>query len=329
MVKSVSFPKKLYYVARMIGAFAGPAVERWSTRPALPATPPSVAFALGNGITLWHLPVGVVRVREWHRELPLELAEVDDGLRFPVMMSNTSITGWLECAAWLIDHPERYILIDTGESISFGTPAYFKGVPKMLSNGYPKIIDATAANENVLTQALSTAGVSAEDIDLCVLTHTHSDHIGNIDQLDHSTPILVSQQELAPVGRGGRLLAKLPQGERVKTTALTQQHKIFGNVMPLTKSNDVFVISTPGHTVGHQSVVIDLGERQIVIAGDAAFDDQQVLNKAIPGIVENRLLTLQTYEALLRAQQAKPTLNLFTHDSTNRRKLSEFSRLVN
>ncbi len=42
----------------------------------------AVAFELGNGITLWHLPVGWVRVREWHRELPQELAEVDDDLRF-------------------------------------------------------------------------------------------------------------------------------------------------------------------------------------------------------------------------------------------------------
>lgn len=328
MKKTISFPTKLYYVARMISAFAGPPIARWSARPALPVTPPPAAFALGNGVTLWHLPVGLVRVREWHRELPRELAEVDDALRFPVMMSNTRITDWLDCAAWLIDHPERYILIDTGESISFGTPAYFKGVAKTLSNAYPKIIDATAANENVLTQALATVGVAPGDIELCVLTHTHSDHIGNIDQLDHSTPLLVSPQELKPSGRGGRLLGRLPQGGRVKTTSLTQQHNVFGSVMPLTEGNDVFVISTPGHTVGHQSVVIDLGERQVVIAGDVAFDDQQLLNKAVPGIVENRQLTLQTYEALLRAQQAKPTLNLFTHDSTNRRKLSEFSRLV-
>lgn len=326
MVKNVSFPAKLYYIARMIGAFAGPPIARWSARPSLPVTPPPAAFELGNGITLWHLPVGLVRVREWHRELPQELAEVDDALRFPVMMSNARITSWLDCSAWLIDHPERYILVDTGESISFGTPAYFKGVPKTLSNAYPKIIDATAATENVLANALATVGVAIQDIDVCVLTHTHSDHIGNIDQLDHSTKLLVSPQELIPSARGGRLLARLPQGERVTTTSFVQQRDVFGSVMPLTDRNDVFIVSTPGHTVGHQSVVIDLEGRQVVIAGDAAFDDQQVRNKAIPGIVENRQLTLETYEILQRAQQTKPTLSLFTHDPTNRDKLAKFSR---
>ncbi len=184
------------------------------------------------------------------------------------MMSNACITDWLECTAWLIDHPDRTILVDTGESIGFGSPAYFKGVVRSLSNAYPKIIDATAANDKVLTQALAGAGVAPGGIDLCVLTHTHSDHIGNIEQLDNSTRILVSPQELTPAGRGGRLLGKLPRGERMRTTAPTTEHEVFGNVMPLTENKDVFVVSTPGHTVGHQSVVIDLGERQVVIAGD-------------------------------------------------------------
>lgn len=93
--------------------------------------------------------------------------------------------------------------------------------------------------------------------------------------------------------------------------------------MPLTERKDVFVISTPGHTVGHQSVVIDLGERQVIIAGDAAFDDQQVRNRAVPGIFEDRERTLQTYEVLHRAQQMKPTLHLFTHDPSNRRYVRE------
>lgn len=217
MATTVSLPTKLYYIARMIGAFVGSPVSRWSARPALPLTPTPAAFELGNGVTLWHLPVGVVRVREWHRELPRELSEVDDELRFPMMMSNTRITSWLDCTAWLIDHPERCILVDTGESIGFGTSAYFEGVPKTLAKGYPKIIDATASDGNDLTQALAVAGVTPADVELCVLTHTHSDHIGNIDQLAVSTPVLVSPQELTPSARGGRLLAKLPQGGRVQT----------------------------------------------------------------------------------------------------------------
>ena len=309
----------------MIAAFAGPPIARWSPRPALPLASTPTPHDLGNGITLWHLPVGVVRIRERHRALPQELDRVDDKLRFPVMMSDRHLTGWLDCTAWLIDHPERRILIDTGDSAEFGTAAYFGAAAKSMGKIYPKIIDATAAPGNTLPAMVAATGHTLSDIDLCVLTHTHSDHVGNLDALAPATRLLVSPEELVPNARSGRLLPKLPQDGRVQETARTAVHPVFGPVMPLTARGDVFVTATPGHTVGHQSIVIDLGQRQIIIAGDAAFDDDQVTRDTIPGIVEQRYMTLQTYEMLRRANLSKPTLTLFTHDAANAAKLAAFA----
>ena len=116
MTMSLSLPRRLGHVARMIAAFAGPPIQKWSPRPLLSKRALPTSHDLGQGIKLWRLPVGVVRIRERHRALPPDLAQVDDKLRFPVMMSDRRITGWLDCTAWLIDHPERRILVDTGES---------------------------------------------------------------------------------------------------------------------------------------------------------------------------------------------------------------------
>ena len=324
MTNSLPLPRRLGHVARMISAFAGPPVARWSPRPPLPTPPTPGSYDLGGGITLWRLPVGVVRVRERHRALPTDLERVEDELRFPVMMSDRQITGWLDCTAWLIDHPERRILIDTGESAGFGTPEYFGAAAKSMGKMYPKIIDATAAPRNDLSATIAATGHALEDIDLCVLTHTHSDHVGHLDALAPSTRLLVSPEELVPGARSGRLLPKLPHDGRVQRTARSSSHAVFGPIMPLTDRGDVFVASTPGHTAGHQSVVIDLGERRIVVAGDAAFDDDQVARSVIPGIVEQRAATLETYETLRRAAREKPTLMLFTHDPANATKLAGF-----
>jgi glyoxylase-like metal-dependent hydrolase (beta-lactamase superfamily II) len=297
---------------------------RWSPRPALPATQAPEAYALGQGIILWRLPVGLVRIRERHRALPTDLAEVDDKLRFPVMMSDRRITGWLDCTVWLIDHPEGTILVDTGESAEFGTPAYFGAAAQRMGRIYPKIIDATATPGTDLASQVALTGIALDRIGLCVLTHTHSDHIGNLDCLSANTRLLVSPQEIVPMQRSGRLLAKLPNDGRLRQTALEHPHPVVGCVMPLSARGDVFVIPTPGHTVGHQSIVIDLGARQVVLAGDAAFDDDQVAQGVIPGIVESRAQTLATYDALSRMKQHKPTLTLFTHDPRNPEKLSAF-----
>ncbi len=324
MTKSLSLPRRLGHVAGMIAAFAGPPIQRWSPRPPLPASPVPTAHPLGDGITLWRLPVGAVRIRERHRALPPDLAEIDDKLRFPVMMSDRSITGWLDCTAWLIDHPERRILVDTGESAAFGTPEYFGDAAKSMGKIYPKIIDATAAPGNDLEAMVKATGHALSDIDMCVLTHSHSDHVGNLDLLAKTTQLLVSPEELAPVPRSGRLLAKLPQDGRVQQTARTEAHDVFGLIMPLTTGGQVFVAATPGHTGGHQSVVIDLGDRRIVLAGDAAFDDDQVSGGTIPGIVEDRAATLKTYDMLRRAGEEARTLTLFTHDPANPAKLKSF-----
>lgn len=119
------------------------------------------------------------------------------------MMSDRRITGWLDCTAWLIDHPERRILVDTGESAAFGTPAYFADVPRSLAKSYPKIIDATARDGNDLARMLAAAGFKPGDLELCVLTHTHSDHSGNLDHLDRSTRLLVSPKNSCPAGAAG------------------------------------------------------------------------------------------------------------------------------
>lgn len=48
--------------------------------------------------------------------------------------------------------------------------------------------------------------------------------------------------------------------------------------------------------------MIDLGDRRIVIAGDAAFDGNQVTRGTIPEFVEKRAATLHTYDMLRRAR---------------------------
>jgi hypothetical protein len=61
-----------------------------------------------------------------------------------------------------------------------------------------------------------------------VLTHTHSDHIDNIDQLDHSTLLLVSPQEHIHSARGGRFLAMFSKGGRVMKASFMWQQGVYG-----------------------------------------------------------------------------------------------------
>lgn len=319
--------ERLKYVSGLLRAVAGPPLARAPAAPP-PKTRAPIGWALGPGLRLWRLPVGFVRVRQWHRALPAALADLPDDLRFPAMMSDPRLTEWLDCVAWLIEHRERRILVDTGESADFGAAAYFGAASGARRRIYTRILDAAVPPEQDFETALSATGVPLADIDLCVLTHTHSDHVGNVARLDRRSRLLVCERELTPSARSGRLLEKLPRDGRVTSPVFDAEIAALGPASRLTERGDIFVAPTPGHTIGHQSVLIDLGDRQALIAGDAAFDDAQVAGGIIPGIVEDARETLQTYERLRKLASVKPTILLFTHDANTIATLDAFAPRV-
>ena len=135
-----------------------------------------------------------------------------------------------------------------------------------------------------LLEKLRAEGVSPEDVDTVVFTHLHPDHTGwnvqgEADQLrltfprarhiahraDWETfqrpevkegfPFPYVDQIVTPLERLGAL--ELNDGERALTEEMT-------------------ILHTPGHTPGHQSVLINSGGARAIITGDAIAHPIQV-----------------------------------------------------
>ena len=310
-------------LARFAAALLGRPVRRWAPEASLPADA-AEGFALGPDLTLWRLPVGWVRIRERHRRLEPGIDWTPDDFRFPMMMADSRITEWLTCTAWLIAHPEATILVDTGEAPDFGEASYFEGAGAATRWIYPRIIDCQSAPDSSLPAMLARTGRTMEEVDLCVLTHLHSDHVGNVPRLAGRTRIVTSELETQYLARSGRLPFKLPQDGRVRLVKEEEgaPDRTFASACPLVTRGDIRLVPTPGHTIGHASVLIDLGDRRVLLAGDAGFSDADVAQGAIPGIVERLDATRDTY-ARLRAEHDRGTLILYTHDPANSAKLRE------
>ena len=86
-------------------------------------------------------------------------------------------------------------------------------------------------------------GVFPKDVDTVVLTHSHNDHIGNIDMFPNAKIMMHSAEENT-----------IPNAET------------FDSNMQLTK--EVRLVHTPGHTKGSVSVFVD-AEMKYAITGDA------------------------------------------------------------
>jgi N-acyl homoserine lactone hydrolase len=136
---------------------------------------------------------------------------------------------------WTIDHPAGRVLVDTG-----------------MIDSRPEINDMspTPHPENI-----------PRDVACVINTHLHYDHCGG-NRLFPGVPIHVQAREPADA----RSLDNYTIREWVDFDGATYvEHEGEVEVLP-----GIRLLPTPGHTDGHQSVLVETGERPVVVGGDVA-----------------------------------------------------------
>jgi glyoxylase-like metal-dependent hydrolase (beta-lactamase superfamily II) len=128
-----------------------------------------------------------------------------------------------------------------------------------------------------LASALATAGVSPDEIDAVVITHLHSDHVSGAVSggkiLFPNARHLVQHAELRWLERtGGPVLTEII--EPIREAGLLDAPEGETRLSPAVK-----IVPTPGHTPGHQSVIV--GDDELVIAGDVLHHPIQLADASI------------------------------------------------
>jgi N-acyl homoserine lactone hydrolase len=129
-----------------------------------------------------------------------------------------------------------------------------------------------------LASQLRALGLRPEDIELAVMTHLHVDHASGMADLPRATFVCSSEEWAASQVRLGVFQGyrrrRLPDFEQILRIDFGSQGAPYG---PFEKTLDLFgdgsvrLLSTPGHTLGHLSVLLQLAERQALVIGDAVF----------------------------------------------------------
>ncbi|MGW7006042.1 N-acyl homoserine lactonase family protein [Streptomyces sp. NPDC054933] len=194
--------------------------------------------------------------------------------------------------AYLVRHDRGLILFDTGIGAADPeTEAHYR------------------PQRRGLQDALSTAGVTLADISLVVNCHLHFDHCGG-NPLMGGKPILVQDEELATARRGGYTIDALVDFPGATYEELTGEAEVWPGV---------WIIPPPGHTNGHQSLVLRQGDGTVVLAGQAHdfashFAADQMARQAVLDGIDQPLPTYQTW--LNRLTDFDPRRVFFAHDSS-------------
>lgn len=171
---------------------------------------------------------------------------------------------------WIIDHPKGLVVFDTGNNV-----AIIDGnCKKYWAPGNCDFLKPTQTKETTIDGWLKKIGRSTNDVKVVVTSHSHLDHIGNIEMFPNAIHVIQKKelyQGWFPEKFQGRttpgtfVMADIDNAREFNYLELEGDYDLFGD-------GTAMVLSTPGHTLGHQSMKVKLGSgKTLVLAQDAIW----------------------------------------------------------
>jgi len=203
---------------------------------------------------------------------------------------------------YLIHHAQGWLMWDTG------IPDSIAAMPNGLAPSDPRAIHWHVTR--TLASQLETLHVKPADIKYLAISHSHPDHVGNVEMFPQAM-LLVQKAEYDwpnPLGVG-RFRPEHP------VTKLEGDHDVFGD-------GSVTILSTPGHTPGHQSLLIKLPKTgAIVLSGDAVHFKSNWDNRRVPTINVDKDKTAASMQRIADVMAKEHAQLWINHDAAQSKTL--------
>lgn len=202
---------------------------------------------------------------------------------------------------YLIRHRGRWLLWDTG--MADGIADKPEGVT--VANGLLKLFV-----RNPLRAQLQQLGLAPEDITDLALSHFHADHAGNANLFTRATLYVQKAESDAAFGPDAGRFGYVPAlYERLSGNTrreLNGEFDVFGD-------GAVRILPTPGHTPGHQSLLVRLPRRgPVILSGDMVHFEENWTHRRVPSRnfnADQTRASMQYVAMLLEAEGAQLWIN--------------------
>jgi N-acyl homoserine lactone hydrolase len=218
---------------------------------------------------------------------PLVCAYMDSPPEFMAMTGSRLATirkafgsraGWLKLpiVAFLVEHPGvGPMIIDTGFHPSVAVD------PKQnLGPVYGRIYSIDMRPEQAIpAQLRERKGIEPSDVRVAIMTHLHMDHASAISEFTSATYVLGLGEwrafHASRLALNGYVRHHVEHAVEYKEipydSPAIDSYGTFGRAFDLFGDGSVRLVHTPGHTHGHQSVILRLKERDALVTGDAIY----------------------------------------------------------
>lgn len=205
---------------------------------------------------------------------------------------------------YLIRHPEGEVLFDSGAH------------PDLMDNPRGRLgaaadmYDLTMAPGDDVVARLRALRVEPGEIHHVVQSHLHFDHAGGLEFLPKAT-VYVQREELP--------FAYWPPAYQ-RDGYIRQDFDSVVNWKQLRGDYDIFndgrivIFPTPGHTPGHQSLLVKLATQAYILTGDAVFDKEKMAGRRLPCPLWSPDAMVESWERIEEMQRRHNAKLIITHD---------------
>lgn len=160
---------------------------------------------------------------------------------------------------YLIQHPRGLLMWDAG------LPDFIAALPEhTLRRGsrFRFVLPRTLASQ------LGQAGFTPEQVDFLALSHMQIDHAGNAALFTHARTLVQEAEFAIAFGPDAAKWGYYPRDFAMlagrRHTLLSGDYDVFGD-------GSVVILSAPGHTPGHQVLLVRLASGPVLLSGDLYY----------------------------------------------------------
>lgn len=229
------------------------------------------------------------------------------------ILLDKNYTNYLPIWVWVIEHPDGLVVIDTGENAQVtDLDKYLENESWFLRFQFKNAAKFQIHENQELNHQFANVNLSIDDVKLVVLTHLHLDHTDGL-KFFPKQEIIVGDIEYKRAD--SNMPSTYPKWFKPnKVTYQNNKIEIFNEAYPISQNEDLLYIPTPGHTIGHSSILFKTDEFDIIFSGDTSYSQEQILMNELAGVNADYKLTAKTYKNIIDYSILRKTMYLPTHD---------------
>ncbi len=247
-------------------------------------------------------------------ELAFSTGESHNPLAFTGLFRSKVHEITLPVSAYLIEHPKRLVLVDTGCHTDVRNHMFSYLGPFLYLANKAYLPEGEAINEQ-----LQKLGYKTSDIDKVVLTHLDCDHVSGLKLVADAKSIMVNNLEYdGAMGNPVRYKKSMWEGVPLKLFEYRASNEgIAHRSYDLYGDGVIQLVYTPGHSKGMCTVKITNNNKFILLTADCGYGSKSWNDLILPGLNYDKEEMLEALNWVqLQSEDSNCVAVIANHDAT-------------